>query len=86
MSTTIAPRTLDELALLGGKVFDGKVRPTLRPEDDGKFVAIDVDSGDYELNEDDYSAVMNLKSRKPEADIWLMCAGYPTTYRIGVGR
>ena len=86
MSTTITPRTLDELALLGGNVFDRKVRPTLRPEDDGKFVAIDVDSGDYELNEDDYSAVMNLKSRKPEADIWLMCAGYPTTCRIGVVR
>ena len=52
----------------------------------GKFVAIDVETGDYEIDEDDYAAVARLRSRKPAADIWLMRAGYPTTYRMGVGR
>jgi hypothetical protein len=79
-------RTLDELAALGGNIFDRQVRPALRPEDDGKFVAIDVGSGDYEMDEDDYAAVARLRSRKPAADIWLMRAGYPTTYRMGMGR
>ena len=76
-------RTLDELAVLGGNVFDRQVRPALRPEDDGKFVAIDVETGDYEIHEDDYTAVARLRGRKPAADVWLMRAGYPTTYRIG---
>ncbi len=79
-------RTLDELASLGGNIFDRQVRPSLRPEDDGKFVAIDVESGDYEMDEDEYAAVARLRSRKPAADVWLMCAGYPTTYRMGVVR
>ena len=52
----------------------------------GKFVAIDVGSGDYEIDEDDYAAVARLRSRKPAADVWLMRAGYPTTYRMGVVR
>ncbi|HWG43681.1 MAG TPA: hypothetical protein VN688_12915 [Gemmataceae bacterium] len=84
MSTT--KRTFDELAALGGSIFDRQVRPALRPGDDGKFVAIDVGSGDYEMDEDDYAAVARLRSRKPAADIWLMRAGYPTTYRMGMGR
>jgi hypothetical protein len=79
-------RTLDELAGLGASVFDRQVRPTLRPEDDGKFVAIDVDTGAYEIDEDDYAAVARLRSRKPAADVWLMRAGYPTTYKMGAIR
>ena len=79
-------RTLDELASLGGDIFDRQVRPALRPEDDGKFVAIDVETGDHEIDEDDYTAVARLRSRKPAADIWLMRAGYPAAYRIGVVR
>ena len=78
-------RTLDELARLGGDIFDRQVRPALRPEDDGKFVAIDVETGDYEIDEDDYGAVARLRSRKPAADVWLVRAGYPTTCRIGAG-
>jgi hypothetical protein len=79
-------RTLDELAALGEDIFDRQVRAALRPEDDGKFVAIDVDTGAYEIDADDFAAVARLRSRKPAADVWLMRAGYPTTYRMGVVR
>ena len=82
----VTKRTLDELAGLGGAIFDQKVRPSLLADDDGKFVAIDVETGDYEIDADDYTAVARLRSRKPQADVWLMRAGYPTTYKIGVGR
>ncbi len=83
----IEPRhSLDELARLGSEVYERQVRPAMRPEDNGKFVAIDVETGDYEMDEDDYAAVARLRSRKPAVEIWLMCAGYPTTYRIGVVR
>jgi hypothetical protein len=78
-------RTLDELAVLGGDIFDRRVRPALRPEDDGKFIAIDVDAGDYVVDPDDYTAVAQLRTRIPTADVWLMRAGSPTTYRIGRG-
>jgi hypothetical protein len=76
-------RTPEELARLGSEIFDRQVRPALRADDAGKFVAIDVETGDYEMDADDYATVARLRSRKPVADIWLMCAGYPTTYRMG---
>ena len=71
-----------ELARRGTDLFDNVIRPGLRPEDDGKYVAIDIISGQYELDDDDYKAVMTLRTRIPEADIWLARAGYPAAYTI----
>jgi hypothetical protein len=79
-------RTPAELARLGSEVFDRRVRPALRPEDDGKFVAIDVRTGEFEIDADDYAAVTRLSARVPAADVWLARAGSPTTYRIGYAR
>lgn len=53
MPTTEPHRTPEELARLGAEVFDRPVRPALRPEDDGKFVAIDIGTGDQASDEDD---------------------------------
>ena len=82
MPTTGPYRTPEELARLGSEVFDRHVRPALRPEDDGKFVAIDIDTGDHEIDEDDYSAVMRLRTRRPAAEIWLGRVGQPAAYRM----
>jgi hypothetical protein len=84
MTATQPDRTLAELASLGSRIFEQTVRPTLQTDDHGKYVAIDVESGEFELDADDYSAVMRLRSCKPTANIWLMRAGSPTTCRIGV--
>jgi hypothetical protein len=75
-------RTLDELARLGTEVLSRRVQPSLRPEDDGKFIAIDVDTGDYEIDEDDYTAVARLRERRPGAEVWLERAGQPVAYMI----
>jgi hypothetical protein len=86
MPVTEPHHSPEELARLGNEVFDQRVRPHLRPEDEGKFVALDVMTGEYELDDDDYTAVMRLRARLPAADIWLARAGYPTAYRIRRGR
>ena len=82
MPTTEPRRSPEEIARLGGEVFDRQVRPALRPEDDGKFVAIDIGTGDYELNEDDYAAVLRLRNRRPSAEVWLGRVGQPAAYRM----
>jgi hypothetical protein len=80
--TSKPQRTFDELAHLAGDVFDRQLRPALRPEDHGKFVAVNVDTGDYEIDEDDYTAVTRLLLRNPAADTWLLRAGCAATCRI----
>jgi len=76
-----SPR-LERLAQLGDEVFDRRVRPRLRPEDDGKFVALDIGSGDFEIDDDDYAAVARLRARLPTAEVWLARAGFPAAYQI----
>ncbi len=79
-------RSPEELARLGAEVFDRRVRPALRPEDHNTFVAIDVGSGDYEIDDDDHAAVSRLRARRPSAEVWLERVGQPAAYRLGRGR
>ncbi len=77
--------SLEQLTRLGAEVFDRQVRPCLRPEDEGRFVALDIESGEYEVADDD-AAVERLRLRLPEAEVWLERAGHPTAYQIRLGR
>ncbi len=72
----------EERNRLRSELFDRHVPPKLRPEDNDKFVALDVTTGEYELDEDDYAAVSRLRARKPVADIWLGRVGQPAAYRM----
>ena len=82
MTVTEPRRTSDEVARLGGEILERRLRPILRPEHDGKFVAIDIKTGEYEIDKDDYAAVLRLRTRLPSAEIWLGCIGQPAAYRI----
>ena len=73
----------EEFARRGQDVFERDVRPHMQPDDDGKFVAIDIDSGSYEIDEDDFIATERLLRRQPQARIWLARAGHPAAYRVG---
>src|SRR5438067_1190132 len=84
MPATESRRTPEEVARLGADVYESQVRPALGPDDEGKFVAIDLGTGDYELD-DDYAAVTRLRARRPGADIWLSRVGQPAAYRMRQG-
>jgi len=86
MSTTEPRVSRDELARRGDDTFTRHVRPVLRPEDDGKFVAIDVESGAFEVDADEHAAVARLHGRVPGAQVWLVRAGYPATHRLRSAR
>jgi hypothetical protein len=73
----------EEFCRRGKEIYDRDVRPALRPEDDNKFVAIDIESGGYEIDGDDYAATERLLTRHPQAQIWLARVGQPAAYRMG---
>jgi hypothetical protein len=82
MATTEPQRDLEQLARLAAEVYERQVQPALRPEDDGKFVAVDIRTGQYELDEDDYAAVMRLHARCPSAEVWLERVGQRAAHRM----
>jgi hypothetical protein len=83
--TPAAPkRSPEEVARLGTEIFERRVRPTLTPADDGKYVAIDLATEEYKIDADDYAAVMSLHAQHPGAEVWLLRAGYPAAYKLGL--
>jgi hypothetical protein len=73
----------EEFARRGRELYERNVLPVLRPDDKDKFVAVDVESGDYEMDRDDYAATERLLSRRPDAQIWLEQVGQRAAYRLG---
>jgi hypothetical protein len=72
----------EEIARRGDELYLQTVRPTLRAEDDGKFVVIDVESGEFEVDSDDYTAVARLRRRVPDAQAWLVRVGHPAAHKL----
>ncbi len=73
----------DAFAQRGQSIYERDIRPHLTAEDEGKFVAIDIETGAYEIDRDDYTATERLLRRHPTAQIWLLRVGSRTAYRIG---
>lgn len=73
----------DEFAQRGRIFYEQKVEPYVTKADDGKFVAIDIETGVFEIDADDYTATERLSQRQPDAQIWLCRVGQRTAYRIG---
>ncbi len=76
----------EEFAQRGEALYYNNIRAHVEPQHNGKFVAIDIETGDYEVDEDDYTAGERLLLRNPDAQLWLMRAGHATAYRFGFRR
>lgn len=84
MTQAIEPRyNATEFARRGQELYERQVRPQMTAEEEGKFVAIDIDTGTYEIDRDDYTATERLLQRQTSAQIWLCRVGQGTAYRLG---
>lgn len=73
----------DEMARLGPAMFSRSVRPNLTALDDGKFVIVDLDTGEYVLADDLSSAVGQFSALRPGVVGWLQRVGYVAVFRHG---
>jgi hypothetical protein len=83
MAATTQPlKSREEVAALGNQILRYQIEPLLSSEDTGKFVAIAVDSGEYEIDESDQKVLSRILARHPQAKIWLGRAGHQTAYKL----
>jgi hypothetical protein len=73
----------EEFARRGDEIYEARVRPLLKAEDEGKFVAIDIDTGTFEIDGDELEACDKLNARIPDAQIWLVRIGSRYVHRFG---
>ena len=75
----------EEFARRGDEIYERAVRPRVGPGDDGKFVAIDIETGAYEIDADALAATDRLASRRPGVEAWLTRVGRSYAHRFGSG-
>ncbi len=73
----------EEFALRGDGIYEREIRPILEKGDEGKFVAIDIETRAYEIDEDELVASDHLLARVPTAQIWLRRIGSRYARRFG---
>ncbi len=84
MSAPPHPRySKKEFAQRGNEIYERVVQPQLTEEDAGKFVAIDIETGTFDVDVDEIAASQRLLARNPDAQIWFRLVGSPHTRRFG---
>jgi hypothetical protein len=73
----------DEFARRGDSIYEKDMLPKLAAKDVGKFLAIDVETGEYEIAADEMKAGNRLRARIPDAQIWMVRVGHRSVHRIG---
>ncbi|MEM9273645.1 MAG: hypothetical protein AAGA80_11870 [Cyanobacteria bacterium P01_F01_bin.143] len=73
----------EELAERGQKLYDSGIRQQVEVGNEGKIVAIDIETGDFEVNKDLVSATNRLFDRHPNAQPWVIRIGYRAVDHFG---
>jgi hypothetical protein len=75
--------TTDEVGRRGRELYEQKLRAQVEPAHTGKFLVLDIVTGDYEIADDDLTASDLLLARHPHGVLYGLRIGSPTTYRLG---
>jgi hypothetical protein len=73
----------EEFARRGTTLYEDRIRPLVEPDHTGRIVAIDIESGAYEVADDAITASDRLLTEHPDAQTWFVRVGSPALHRIG---
>ena len=75
----------EEFARRGNEIYSTQVRPQVEEGNHGKIVAIDIETGAFEVADDTITASEGLLKRYPDAQIWRVRIGHKAVHRFGRG-
>lgn len=73
----------EEVGRRAMELYDSRIRVNLAPECDGRIIALDIDSGDYELDETILAATRRLRKRRPDGTFFALRVGYDAVWSLG---
>lgn len=77
--------TPQEVESRGEAMYVQQIQDKVDPKHKGKFLVLDIETGDYEIDADDLVATQQLLATHPNAVIYGLRISFPTAYRIGGG-
>jgi hypothetical protein len=72
-----------EIARIGEEKYHREIRDKVLPQHRGKFLTLDILSGDYEIDQDDLSGEKRLRTRHPDGVFYGVRIGYTSAYAVG---
>jgi hypothetical protein len=72
-----------EAARIGRRIYDREIREKVETKHRGKFLFVDIDTGDYEFDADQVAAGERLRERHPDSLLYMVRIGYPTAVKFG---
>ena len=70
----------DEIGKRGSTLYQSELSQRFDSSDFGKFMAIDVETGEYEIADDAADASDQLWEKKPDAQVYVERIGYPASF------
>lgn len=80
---TVSPQTIHDIATRGQALYEHSIRPHVEPHHSGKFLVLDVDIGEYEIDADDLHASDWLLEHLPNALLYGVRIGSAAAYKLG---
>jgi hypothetical protein len=75
--------TAQDVEQRGEELYARQIRQHVEAGNTGKFVVIDIETGDYEVDGDDLTATQRLLARRPNAVVYGLRIGHPAAYTLG---
>ena len=72
-----------ELAQRGDEIYETQVRSQVEEGNYGRIVAIDIETGAFEVADTPMIAVDRLYEREPNAQPWVIRIGHRAVFRLG---
>ena len=76
--------TNTEIAAKAKALYEEKIRATMRPEDSGKYLVIDVETGDYFMDADEIAVMKRAAENHAPDALYGMRVGFSTMGKIGM--
>jgi len=73
----------EEFAQRGDRIYQTQIKSQVETGNDGKIVAIDIETGIYEIADDLLTASKNLSARLPDAQTWFVRIGHQAVDHFG---
>jgi hypothetical protein len=71
------------LARRGQELYESGIRQQVEAGNEDKIVAIDIETGDFEVDETVMAATDQLFERQPNAQPWTLRIGHSAVYHFG---
>jgi hypothetical protein len=75
----------DEVAERGTRFYETKIRKLVEESNIDRYLAIDVETGDFAVADQRYDAITKLRETNPNAQIWGLRIGHIAAASFGGG-